>query len=144
MNQSNEDHRLRARSDLPPLGWAQADDAAPEDTRTEPATTLASLEDRLLRTLADAENARKRTEQRIHEARTAERDSICAAWLSIVDNLNRALENSAVDNPDPVIAGVRAVRDEAVALLASLGYARHEQSPAAVVVADGTGEGDGA
>ena len=87
----------------------------------------ADLEDRLRRALADADNARKRCEQRVRDERSAEQARVCLSWLSIVDNLERALDHAG-DDSGGVIEGVRSVRDEAVALLASLGYARHDET----------------
>jgi molecular chaperone GrpE len=95
----------------------------------------ADLEDRLRRALADADNARKRCEQRIRDERASERDRVTLRWLSIVDNLERALGHASELSAVPggaadgaVIDGIRAVRDEAVALLSSLGYGRHDEA----------------
>ena len=89
--------------------------------------TVAELEDRWRRALADLENVRKRHARELNHEAEAERRRICLAWLPIVDNLELALAH-AEDDPASIIVGVRAVRDQAVALLASLGYPRDEET----------------
>jgi molecular chaperone GrpE len=49
---------------------------------------------------------------------------VAAAWLPIVDDLDRALEHLPDDNG--FTAGVRAVRDHALVVLAGLGFPRFE------------------
>jgi molecular chaperone GrpE len=97
----------------------QADQVGPGRT--------ADLEDRLRRALADVDNMRKRCERQVTEARAEERARVAAAWLPVVDNLERALDHADAD-PSAVIEGVRAVRDQAVALLGSIGFARHDET----------------
>jgi molecular chaperone GrpE len=99
--------------------------AAGEDA--ENAASVADLEDRLRRALADADNTRKRCAQQLAEERAAERARVAAAWLTVVDNLDRALAHANAD-AEAVIDGVRAVRDQAVGLLAALGYPRHDET----------------
>ena len=117
---------MAPKPDEPPTDDAQAHAAASEGA-TPRAGETADLEDRLRRALADADNARKRCESRVVEARTQERARVSAAWLSIVDNLERALDHAGADS-GAVIDGVRAVRDQAVALLGSLGFRRHDET----------------
>jgi molecular chaperone GrpE len=88
---------------------------------------VAQLEDRLLRALADADNARKRCARQIAESQADERARVARDWLPIVDNLERALEHADAQS-GAVIEGVRAVRDQAVALLGSLGFPRHDET----------------
>jgi molecular chaperone GrpE len=107
------------------------DDASPDREAAERLKTLeatvAELEDRWRRALADLDNARKRHARELNHETEAERRRVCLAWLPIVDNLELALEH-AEDDPASVIVGVRAVRDQAVALLASLGYPREDET----------------
>jgi molecular chaperone GrpE len=84
------------------------------------------LEDRLLRTLADAENLRKRHARELRQQSATERDRIAAAWLPVLDNLDRALANAGTGT-DALVMGVLAVRDEAVDVMARLGYPRHDE-----------------
>ena len=100
------------------------DRAAGADNGTGP--TLAELEDRLRRALADLDNLRKRSMREIAAARATERAWVAAQWLPVLDNLERALAHARPDH-DPVVEGVRAVREQAVAVLADLGFPRHEE-----------------
>jgi molecular chaperone GrpE len=107
-------------------GKAAGGKAAGEDAENA-AASVADLEDRLRRALADADNARKRCAQQLAEERAAERARVAAVWLTVVDNLDRALAHANAD-AEAVIDGVRAVRDQAVGLLAALGYPRHDET----------------
>jgi molecular chaperone GrpE len=89
------------------------------------AARVAELEDQRLRALADLDNLRKRCAAQL---RTAEADTVArvaAQWLPVVDNLERALAHARAD-PGSIIAGVRAVRDQATAVLAQLGFSRRD------------------
>ncbi|MCG5216015.1 nucleotide exchange factor GrpE [Streptosporangium sp. KLBMP 9127] len=88
---------------------------------------LAELEDRWLRTAAELENVRKRIVKDTERSRAEERGRVTAAWLPVLDNLELALQHAG-DDSGAVIAGVRAVRDQAVDVLARLGYTRHAES----------------
>jgi molecular chaperone GrpE len=133
--------RPAPESPEPPLRQAQqaAGDLPPEhaDAPPVPAPTdqdaddrIADLEDRLRRALADADNMRKRCERQVADARADERVRVAAAWLPVVDNLERALEHADA-NSGPVIEGIRVVRDQSVALLGSLGFRRHDETDVA-------------
>ena len=101
-----------------PMGTADA--AGPP-----PGPTVEELEDRWRRALADLDNARKRHVRELQRAAAAERRRVCLAWLPIVDNLELALEHA--EGEPGIVLGIRAVRDQAVALLASLGYRRDDE-----------------
>jgi molecular chaperone GrpE len=99
--------------------------------------------DQLRRALADLDNLRKRCAREVIEERAAARAETAAQWLPVVDNLERALESIDVDgrgnresidvggrgavDMGPVVEGVRAVRDQAVSVLESMGYRRHAE-----------------
>jgi molecular chaperone GrpE len=100
-------------------------DPKPEVAPDEAQDTAADLADRLRRALADADNLRKRSDRMVADARLQERATVAAAWLPIVDNLERALDHADTE-PGAVIEGIRAVRDQAVAVLSSLGYPRQD------------------
>jgi molecular chaperone GrpE len=87
------------------------------------AGTVAELEDRWRRALADLDNLRKRYARELLSERATERDQVAAAFLPVVDNLELALAHAGSD-PDAVTEGVRAVRDQAVQVLERLGYPR--------------------
>lgn len=78
------------------------------------------------RALADLDNADKRHARELRHGVDAERRRICLAWLPVVDGLELTLENADDDNPSLTI-GVRAARDQAIALLASLGFPRDDE-----------------
>lgn len=81
------------------------------------------MANRWRRAAADLDNFRKRHLRELTSEVARERDQVAAAWLPIVDNLERALAHAGSD-PDTVVQGVRATRDQAVELLARLGYPR--------------------
>ncbi|HXA33968.1 MAG TPA: nucleotide exchange factor GrpE [Acidimicrobiales bacterium] len=101
----------------------------------------------LRRALADLDNLRKRSERELARVRSAERADMAALWLPIVDDLDRAIQHAGTDD-GAMVEGVQAVRDQALSLLARLGFhrfddigkpfdpTRHE----AVGVLDGEGE----
>lgn len=95
-----------------------------EPTAAEPAA-LAELEDKWKRALADADNLRKRLAKDLAAGQVAERRRVTAAWLPIVDNLELALAHAEDDSP--IVSGVRAIRDQAVELLAALGFPRDDE-----------------
>ena len=86
---------------------------------------IAELEDQRLRALADVDNLRKRCARQVSEARAEARADVARRWLPVVDNLERALAHAEAD-PSSIIEGVRAVRDQATAVLAGLGYPRRD------------------
>jgi molecular chaperone GrpE len=73
------------------------------------------------------DNVRKRHVGELQRASAAERAQVAADWLPVIDNLELALAHADAD-PASIVAGVRAVRDQAVAILARLGYARHDET----------------
>lgn len=64
--------------------------AAPTDLEAE----LAAAQDAALRAQADAVNMQRRAEQEIEKARKFALERICGDLLSVVDNLERALESA--------------------------------------------------
>ncbi|MDI9835128.1 nucleotide exchange factor GrpE [Streptomyces sp. KAU_LT] len=96
----------------------------PEDEYT---AELKELEDRWRRALADLDNLRKRHARELERERAAERSRTAAAFLPVVDNLELALSHAGSD-PDAIVEGVRAVRDQAVNVLELLGYRRHAET----------------
>jgi molecular chaperone GrpE len=87
---------------------------------------VAALEDRLRRALADLDNLRKRQARELERQRVAEANRMAAAWLPVLDNLDLALGHADAD-PSTIIEGVRAVREQALAVLASLGFSRQDE-----------------
>ena len=87
---------------------------------------VAALEDRLRRALADLDNLRKRYARELDRERVAASDRVVTAWLPVLDNLDLALGHADTD-PSTIIQGVRAVRDQALTVLASLGFSRQDE-----------------
>lgn len=87
----------------------------------------AECEDRWRRAAADADNLRKRHAAELRAERAAERARVAAAFLPVLDNLELALAHAEGD-PTAVVQGVLAIRDQAVQLLAGLGYERDAES----------------
>jgi molecular chaperone GrpE len=98
-----------------------------QDQLQELKEKVAELEDRWRRALADADNLRKRHAAELRAERGAERARVAAAFLPVVDNLELALAHAEAD-PAAVVQGVLAIRDQAVQLLAGLGYRRDDES----------------
>ncbi len=108
------------------------------------------LEARLRRALADLDNMRKRYERQLAFERETERARVASVFLPVIDNLDLALAHADSD-PAAVVDGVRAVRDQAVSTLGTLGFPRREDTGVpfdpvwheAVSVVPDTGEPDG-
>jgi molecular chaperone GrpE len=94
---------------------------------------VATLEDRWRRAVADRDNLQKRVARDIERGIAAERARIARELLPIIDNLDLALGHSSNDDTqaDGVMQGVRAVRDQLVAVVSRLGYPRHDDLGAA-------------
>jgi molecular chaperone GrpE len=119
-----EPERAPAHRDPPsaPAAGEQEPPPAPGGPEVE------ELEDRWRRALADLDNLRKRYARELPREREAERSRVAAAFLPVVDNLELALSHAGADDPGAIVSGVRAVRDQAVEVLRSLGYPRHEET----------------
>jgi molecular chaperone GrpE len=114
-----------AGQENPETELADAADAAVADGAAEPERKIAELEDSWRRTAAELENLRKRCAKDVIRAREQERASVAVRWLPVLDNLERALEHAA-SNPDQIVEGVRAVHQQALTVLADLGYPRRD------------------
>jgi molecular chaperone GrpE len=99
----------------------------PQASDESPESTLAELEDRLLRARADLDNLRKRHAAELGREREAERARVAATLLPVLDNLELALAHAEAD-PGAIVQGVLATRDQAVHTLAALGYPRDEET----------------
>ena len=91
------------------------------------------LKDRVLRTLAEMENLRRRTEREVADARSYGVTSFARDILAVVDNLSRALEHLPADaraSADPqiksVIEGVELTARELEAVLGRHGVKKLE------------------
>lgn len=88
---------------------------------------IVELEDRWRRAAADLDNVRKRHATELRREVEAERARVAAAWLPVLDNLELALTHAEAD-PSAVVQGVHAIREQAVRLLAGLGYPRDDET----------------
>ncbi|WP_246240147.1 nucleotide exchange factor GrpE [Mycolicibacterium madagascariense] len=100
-----------------------------EDVAAQPDldAELAKVEDRWRRAVADLDNLRKRYVRELERERAAERSRVAAAWLPVVDNLERAIAHTG-DRSDAIVEGVRSILDEGLQVLERLGYPRDEES----------------
>src|SRR5262245_26696655 len=90
---------------------------------------LAEAEDQKLRALADLANLRKRCTAQVERAGADARTEVARQWLPVIDNLERALEHAAAD-PRTIVEGIQAVRQQALGVLASLGFPRRDDTGA--------------
>jgi molecular chaperone GrpE len=104
----------------PPLADVDADIGLDEVAEQVP------LEDRLRRTLADLDNLRKRYERELARERVDAQARTTAEWLPVVDNLDLAVQHAGGEDDAAVLDGLRVIRDQALAILDRLGFARFE------------------
>jgi molecular chaperone GrpE len=101
---------------------------SPEDRpEGRPEPDAAELEDRWLRAVADLDNLRKRYARELGREREAERELVASAFLPVLDTIDRALEHAGSD-PRSIIEGIRTLREQALAVLAGLGYRREDET----------------
>jgi molecular chaperone GrpE len=89
--------------------------AAPEAAPADPAATLAQeaseLKDRLLRTLAEMENLRKRTEREVADVRLYGISAFARDILTVADNMHRALNALDTELREKADASIKALLD---------------------------------
>lgn len=115
---SKTDEDRDGAGDSPPEAVASQSDSAAE---------LAKLEDRWRRAVADLDNLRKRYARELDRERVTERSRVAAAWLPVVDNLERAISHGG-DRSDAVLEGVRSILEHALQVLEQLGYPRDAEA----------------
>jgi molecular chaperone GrpE len=111
-----------------------ADETAPAAAKTaadELAALRAQSEDllkRLQRVSADYLNYQKRIQKEIAQSREYANEALLKAMLPVLDDIDRALEAGAATHgpDDPLLTGLRLVRDKALAALAAFGLAAVE------------------
>jgi molecular chaperone GrpE len=87
----------------------------------------AEMEDRWRRALADLDNLRKRYARELGRERAAERELVTSAFLPVLDTIDRALEHAGAD-PRSIIEGIRSLREQALAVVAGLGFRREDEA----------------
>ena len=93
--------------------------SAPADASVDPvAEALAlltaerdELKDRMLRTLAEMENLRRRTEREVADARTYAVTNFARDMLNVADNVRRALESVPVDQRNAADGALKGLID---------------------------------
>lgn len=90
---------------------------------------LAEARDQRLRALADADNARKRCAGQVRRAQEEARAQVARQWLPVLDNLERALAHADAE-PGSIIEGIEAIRQQALQVLARLGFSRRDDTGA--------------
>jgi len=96
---------------------ARAEDGAAPQEAASPATSpqqdaaaeAADLKDRLLRTLAEMENLRKRTAREVADARAYGVSTFGRDMLAVADNMRRALDTASPELRASAEAGVKAL-----------------------------------
>lgn len=96
-------------------------DAAAAERRAS--ERIAELGDRWRRAAADLENFRKRFARELERGRAEVRERILGEWLSVVDDLERALAHATKD-PSAILEGLGAILERAWSIMERLGYPR--------------------
>jgi molecular chaperone GrpE len=111
----------------------QADPAVAPKPSTSLDRELADMKDRLLRTLAEMENMRKRTERDVADARSYGISSFARDILGVADNMHRALQAlddelraKADDATKALLEGVELTERELMSALEKHGVKRIE------------------
>ena len=91
----------------------------------------ASLQDRLLRALADSENVRRRADRAAQDARSYAVADLSRELLTVVDNLRRAIEAAEGQSGDAggtesLVEGIRAIERSLMTMLERFGVRRIE------------------
>jgi molecular chaperone GrpE len=111
------DTDARPPNDAGPLGEAaaQPDDRATAAPEPRPSTALdrelAEMKDRLLRSLAEMENMRRRTEREVADARLYGISAFARDMLNVADNMHRALHALDEELRGRADAGLKALLD---------------------------------
>jgi len=90
---------------------AAAAEPAPPPAEPDPVAVAIELRDRLLRSLADMENLRKRTDREVADARLYGVTSFARDVLVVADNMRRALDAVSPELRENAQAGVKALID---------------------------------
>jgi molecular chaperone GrpE len=100
---------IRDNAPISPKPYVMPDDPEPEDAAAVQTRELTEAKDRLLRTLAEMENLRRRTTREVSDARAYGISGFARDVLDIADNLQRALDAVPAEtraNADPGLAAL--------------------------------------
>ena len=92
-----------------PKPYIMPDDPEPEDPVAAQARELTEAKDRVLRTLAEMENLRRRTTREVEDARAYGISRFARDVLDIADNLQRALDAVPADTRAAADPGLKAL-----------------------------------
>lgn len=105
MTSGEHDNQAQTAADLA----AQMVPEAPVDPVAALEADKADLKDKLLRTLADMENLRRRTEREVADSRVYGITAFARDMLTVADNLRRALESFPAEARDSATDAVKAL-----------------------------------
>jgi len=105
------DQTARAEDEAAALQDSAASAAAAAPAQDDPVALAAEFKDKLLRTLAEMENLRKRTEREVADSRLYGIASFARDMLGVADNMRRALETVTPELRSGAQAGVKALID---------------------------------
>jgi molecular chaperone GrpE len=91
--QDQAQHQAPSEQAAPEAAAPSAPEQAAPDATTALQAEVDGLKDKLLRTLADMENLRRRTEKEVADARTYATTSFARDMLTVTDNLRRAIDS---------------------------------------------------
>ncbi|MFD1331486.1 nucleotide exchange factor GrpE [Methylopila musalis] len=103
--------------------------SAPADRVVELEAAVTDLRDRFLRSHAEMENLRRRTEREVQDARKYALTAFARDLLSVADNLRRALEATPAEKDGPlqaIVDGVELTERELLKTLEKHGVAKIE------------------
>lgn len=107
--QTSPDPATRSATSKPYVMPDDPEPAAPEDPVAALARESAEMRDKLLRTLAEMENLRKRTEREVADARTYGIAAFARDMLDVADNIRRALDAVPAEARESGDAGLKAL-----------------------------------
>jgi len=118
-------------ADRPPNSRTPSDEARDAPDITALQAENASLQDRLLRALAEAENVRRRADRTAQDARNFAVADLSRELLTVVDNLRRAIAaagDPAVDSSGSasLLEGIKAIERSLMAMLGRFGVRQIE------------------
>ena len=99
----------------------QAEQQGDAPATDELTAELARIEDRYQRALADLDNYRKRAAREVERRAREAKESVLLDWLDVVDSAERAVR---MDPEGPCVEGLRAILEQADAVLARQGAER--------------------
>jgi molecular chaperone GrpE len=106
-----EDDAASAAGTSEGVGSEQTSAAAPAPAQPDPAALAADFKDKLLRTLADMENLRKRTAREVADAELRGITAFARDMLGVADNMRRALDSITPEVRGSAEAAVTALID---------------------------------